>query len=29
LENESLWGVNLLLLKGWPEAVLRQLNTII
>lgn len=29
LGDPSLWGVDLLLLNGWPEAVLRQLNTII
>jgi tagaturonate reductase len=29
LGDQSLWGVDLLLLNGWPEAVLRQLNSMI
>jgi tagaturonate reductase len=29
LGDQSLWGVDLLLLNGWPEAVIRQLNTMI
>jgi tagaturonate reductase len=28
LRDEALWGANLLLLNGWPEAVLEQLNNL-